>query len=133
MEHMVGPVVFPGPLHGNDILGIGHHTDHAAISFLTGADGAQPLSFREVLTDGAEGNGPLGLQNRLSKLLHLILGQRQDKKRQALGSLMANADATAILEVKWDAFLPDVIRDAVQIPRRRAEAFSKYAVCRMYD
>ena len=91
MEHMVGPVVFPGPLHGNDILGIGHHTDHAAISFLTGADGAQPLSFREVLTDGAEGNGPLGLQNRLSKLLHLILGQRQDKKRQALGSLMANA------------------------------------------
>ena len=42
-------------------------------------------------------------------------------------------DATAILEVKWDAFLPDVIRDAVQIPRRRAEAFSKYAVCRMYD
>ena len=25
-------------------------------------------------------------------------------------------DATAILEVKWDAFLPDVIRDAVQIP-----------------
>ena len=41
-------------------------------------------------------------------------------------------DATAILEVKWDAFLPDVIRDAVQIPRRRAED-SKYAVCRMYD
>lgn len=42
-------------------------------------------------------------------------------------------DAPALLEVKWDAFLPDVIRDAVQLPGRRAAAFSKYASCRMYD
>ena len=41
-------------------------------------------------------------------------------------------DAPAILEVKWDAFLPDVIRDAVQLPGRRAGAFSKYAQCRIY-
>ncbi len=40
---------------------------------------------------------------------------------------------TAILEVKWDAFLPDVIRDAVQLKGRRTAAFSKYAACRMYD
>lgn len=39
----------------------------------------------------------------------------------------------AILEVKWDAFLPDVVREAVQLPGRRADAFSKYAACRMYD
>ena len=39
----------------------------------------------------------------------------------------------AILEVKWDAFLPDVVREAVQLPGRRAGAFSKYAACRMYD
>ncbi len=37
-----------------------------------------------------------------------------------------------IMEVKWDAFLPDIIRDAVQIPGRRTAAFSKYAVCRIY-
>lgn len=37
-----------------------------------------------------------------------------------------------ILEVKWDAFLPDVIRDLVQLPGRRAGAFSKYAACRIY-
>lgn len=37
-----------------------------------------------------------------------------------------------ILEVKWDAFLPDIIRDAVQLPGRRAAAFSKYAACRQY-
>jgi len=41
-------------------------------------------------------------------------------------------DAPVILEVKWDAFLPDVIRDAVQLPGRHASAFSKYAACRVY-
>ncbi len=41
-------------------------------------------------------------------------------------------DAPAILEVKWDEYLPDVIRDAVQIPGCRAGAFSKYAACRVY-
>lgn len=37
-----------------------------------------------------------------------------------------------ILEVKWDAFLPDIIRDALQLPGRRAGAYSKYAACRIY-
>lgn len=41
-------------------------------------------------------------------------------------------DAPIILEVKWDEFLPDVIRAAVQLPNRRASAFSKYAACRIY-
>ena len=41
-------------------------------------------------------------------------------------------DAPILLEVKWDAFLPSVIRDCVQIPGRRVEAFSKYAQCRIY-
>ena len=41
-------------------------------------------------------------------------------------------DAPIILEVKWDAFLPDIIRDAVQLPGRRVSAFSKYAQCRIY-
>lgn len=39
---------------------------------------------------------------------------------------------TIILEVKWDGFLPSVIRDAIQLPGRRAGAFSKYARCRIY-
>lgn len=41
-------------------------------------------------------------------------------------------DAPIILEVKWDAYLPDIIRDAVQLPNCRAGAFSKYAVSRIY-
>lgn len=41
-------------------------------------------------------------------------------------------DAPIILEVKWDDYLPTIIRDAVQLPGRRAGAFSKYAQCRIY-
>lgn len=37
-----------------------------------------------------------------------------------------------ILEIKWDAYLPQIIRDAVQLDGRRAGAFSKYAACRVY-
>lgn len=37
-----------------------------------------------------------------------------------------------ILEVKWDEFLPAVIRDAVQVPGTHTSAFSKYAACRIY-
>lgn len=41
-------------------------------------------------------------------------------------------NAPIILEVKWDEFLPSVIRDIVQLESRHTAAFSKYAVCRFY-
>lgn len=41
-------------------------------------------------------------------------------------------DAPIILEVKWDEFLPDLIRDAVRLEGRRVSSFSKYAQCRIY-
>ena len=41
-------------------------------------------------------------------------------------------DAPLLLEVKWDEFLPSIIRDAVSIPDRRVGSFSKYAQCRVY-
>lgn len=41
-------------------------------------------------------------------------------------------DSPIILEVKWDGFLPDIIRSAVQLESRQASAFSKYAQCRIY-
>ncbi len=40
--------------------------------------------------------------------------------------------APVILEVKWDAYLPSIIKDCVQTPGRRVTAFSKYAQCRVY-
>lgn len=45
---------------------------------------------------------------------------------------IASKESPAILEVKWDNFLPDIIRDAVQLENRKASAFSKFAACRMY-
>lgn len=41
-------------------------------------------------------------------------------------------EAPIILEVKWDAYLPDIIRDAIQLGSRHTCAFSKYAACRIY-
>ncbi len=38
-----------------------------------------------------------------------------------------------LMEVKWDEFLPDIIKDCVWMPGRRVSAFSKYAMCRIYD
>ncbi len=43
------------------------------------------------------------------------------------------AQNTIILEVKWDEFLPGIIRRAVQVKGRRSTAFSKYGICRIYD
>ena len=37
-----------------------------------------------------------------------------------------------VLEVKWDDYLPDVIRHAVQLKGRHLTAYSKYGVSRIY-
>ena len=37
-----------------------------------------------------------------------------------------------VLEVKWDDYLPTIIRHAVQLKGRRAGAFSKYGACRTF-
>ena len=42
-------------------------------------------------------------------------------------------DGVAVLEVKYDEFLPEIVKMAVQVPNRQASAYSKYAVCRRYD
>ncbi len=41
-------------------------------------------------------------------------------------------DSGIVLEIKWDEFLPDIIRDVVQLGNVRSSAFSKYAACRIY-
>ena len=42
-------------------------------------------------------------------------------------------EGLTVLEVKYDAFLPEPVRLAVQVPGRRADACSKYALCRRFD
>ena len=41
-------------------------------------------------------------------------------------------DPVILLEVKWDEYLPSVIERAIQVKNRRAGAFSKYQICRIY-
>lgn len=48
------------------------------------------------------------------------------------GVTLPAGEPVYLLEVKWDEWLPDIIRDAVQLPSRQASAFSKYAACRIY-
>lgn len=38
-----------------------------------------------------------------------------------------------VVEVKYDAFLPEIVKLAVQVPNRQGTACSKYALCRRYD
>lgn len=47
-------------------------------------------------------------------------------------TLRTREPGVLLLEVKYDNFLPDIIRDLIQTNTRRTEAFSKYAVCRIY-
>ncbi len=42
-------------------------------------------------------------------------------------------DNPIILEIKWDEYLPDIVKDVIQLMHGRIGAFSKYAACRMYD
>ncbi len=37
-----------------------------------------------------------------------------------------------LLEIKWDEYLPDIIKDMIQLDRGRIGAFSKYAASRIY-
>lgn len=46
------------------------------------------------------------------------------------GENYSGVSKNAILEVKWDEYLPEIIRDCVQLKTRRGGAFSKYAVVR---
>ncbi|MDO4501268.1 MAG: polyphosphate polymerase domain-containing protein [Erysipelotrichaceae bacterium] len=45
---------------------------------------------------------------------------------------LSAGDPIYILEVKWDEYLPDIIKDAVSINGRHVSAFSKYERCRIY-
>lgn len=45
---------------------------------------------------------------------------------------MVPTGSQVVLEVKWDDYLPTIIRHAVQLKGRSQSAFSKYGTCRIY-
>lgn len=44
----------------------------------------------------------------------------------------AEESCDMVLEVKYDAFLPEIIRSLIQINTLRQTAFSKYEACRRF-
>ena len=65
------------------------------------------------------------------KAFEACRGRVKNLRTESRAGPVASA-AEAVLEVKYDAFLPDFVRDLVQLPNRRTAAFSKYAVCRRF-
>ncbi len=51
---------------------------------------------------------------------------------QDVATMKTHNDNMIVLEVKFDEFLPSIIRDIIQVNNRQNSAFSKYAVCRMF-
>lgn len=47
-------------------------------------------------------------------------------------TLSVGEPGVLLLEVKYDNFLPDIMRDLIQTNTRHTGAFSKYAACRIY-
>lgn len=75
----------------------------------------------------APGNVRITLDRRLQKGLNLMDFLKPDAWHLDM------SEGLTVLEVKYDAFLPEVVRMAVQVPDRKSAAFSKYAVCRRMD
>ena len=48
------------------------------------------------------------------------------------GTTLPVEDDVILLEVKWDEYLPSVIRQAAALKSKMPSAFSKYAACRVY-
>lgn len=46
--------------------------------------------------------------------------------------MLTPGEPVTLLEVKYDAYIPDIITKLLQLGDRRAAAFSKYAACRIY-
>ena len=56
----------------------------------------------------------------------------KDLFNQNVPTMITNCEGTVILEVKFDEFLPEIIRNIIQIKNKQCSSFSKYAVCRIY-
>ena len=57
---------------------------------------------------------------------------RVDQFLDPNGLTLPVPDNPMLLEVKWDEYLPNVIKRAVALKGRRQSGFSKYATCRIY-
>ncbi len=57
---------------------------------------------------------------------------KPDQFLEPQGLTLPIEEDVILLEVKWDEYLPSIIRQAVALKSRQGSAFSKYAACRVY-
>ncbi len=57
---------------------------------------------------------------------------KPDQFLEPQGLTLPIGEDVMLLEVKWDEYLPSIIRQAVALKNRQGSAFSKYAACRVY-
>lgn len=94
------------------------------------AQGLRPktiVDYRRIPFVYAPGNVRVTIDDQIRTGLH-----RTDFLDPRCTTIPAG-DPVTLLEVKWDEYLPSIIRSAVQLRGRQCTAFSKYQVCRIYD
>lgn len=109
------------------------HCDHPLLLELYSKMRGQLLAPKTIVTYDREAflYGPGNVRVTIDRDLRSGLGSTDflDPRRHHAPV----SGGLAVLEVKYDAFLPELVRMAVQLPHRQAAAYSKYAVCRRYD
>ena len=73
--------------------------------------------------------GPGNVRVTIDDKIHTGLNVTQ--MFEPVNTISADIRNPIILEVKYDAYLPDIIRDAVQLSSCRTSSYSKYTACRL--
>ena len=115
-----------------DVGWMAHSTDEVILGFYTRIrnEGLKPKVIVDYIREPfvfAPGNVRVTLDYKIRTSVHCTDFLNPDCITLPI------KDAPCILEVKWDNYLPDVIRDVIQLDNRHSSAFSKYAASRMYD
>ena len=64
--------------------------------------------------------------------IRTTLFHREFLEKQVSDISATDTPQDMFLEVKYDAFLPEIIQDLIQVPGIRQQAFSKYGACRRF-
>ena len=75
---------------------------------------------------------PGNVRVTFDSMIRTTLFHQEFLTKEVLDISATNRPQDMILEVKFDAFLPEIIQDVIQTNGIRQQAFSKYGACRRY-
>ncbi|MBR5337877.1 MAG: polyphosphate polymerase domain-containing protein [Lachnospiraceae bacterium] len=76
--------------------------------------------------------GPGNVRVTFDSCIRTSLYKREFLTKEVVDISATDTPQDMILEVKFDAFLPEIIQDLVQVRGIRQQAFSKYGACRRF-